>query len=74
MTPCIRLGNVKLFIRVFEMILLTIRSLSSIDNVEYLSNQNRDLQKILETEYLNQNLNNIVLAKVLVDKNSPFLS
>ena len=42
-------------------------------NVEYLSNQNRDLQKILETEYLNQNLNNIVLAKVLVDKNSPFL-
>ena len=42
-------------------------------NVEYLSNQNKDLQKILETEYLNQNLNNIVLAKVLVDKNSPFL-
>ena len=42
-------------------------------NVEYLANQNRDLQKILETEYLNQNLNNIVLAKVLVDKNSPFL-
>ena len=43
-------------------------------NVEYLSNQNRDLQKILETEYLNQNLNNIVLAKVLVDKNSPLKS
>ena len=42
-------------------------------NVEYLTNQNQDLQKILETEYLNQNLNNIVLAKVLVDKNSPFL-
>ena len=42
-------------------------------NVEYLTNQNKDLQKILETEYLNQNLNNIVLAKVLVDKNSPFL-
>ena len=42
-------------------------------NVEYLANQNIDLQKILETEYLNQNLNNIVLAKVLVDKNSPFL-
>jgi len=42
-------------------------------NVEYLANQNKDLQKILETEYLNQNLNNIVLAKVLVDKNSPFL-
>ena len=42
-------------------------------NVEYLTNQNKDLQKILETEYLNRNLNNIVLAKVLVDKNSPFL-
>ena len=42
-------------------------------NVEYLADQNRDLQKILETEYLNQNLNNILLAKVLVDKNSPFL-
>ena len=27
----------------------------------------------METEYFNQNLNNIVLAKVLVDKNSPFL-
>ena len=52
----------------------TIEKYKSLElNVEYLSNQNQDLQKILETEYLNQNLNNIVLAKVLVDKNSPFL-
>ena len=27
----------------------------------------------METEYFNQNLSNIILAKVLVDKNSPFL-
>ena len=52
----------------------TIEKYKSLElNVEYLSNQNQDLQKILETEYLNKNLNNIVLAKVLVDKNSPFL-
>ena len=52
----------------------TIEKYKSLElNVEYLTNQNQDLQKILETEYLNQNLNNIVLAKVLVDKNSPFL-
>ena len=42
-------------------------------NVEFLTDENKNLQKILETEYLNKNLNNIVLAKVLVDKNSPFL-
>ena len=42
-------------------------------NVEFLSDENKNLQKILETEYLNKNLTNIVLAKVLVDKNSPFL-
>jgi len=52
----------------------TIEKYKSLElNVEYLSNQNQDLQKILETEYFNKNLNNIVLAKVLVDKNSPFL-
>ena len=52
----------------------TIEKYKSLElNVEYLTNQNKDLQKILETEYLNRNLNNIVLAKVLVDKNSPFL-
>ena len=52
----------------------TIEKYKSLElNVEYLINQNKDLQKILETEYLNRNLNNIVLAKVLVDKNSPFL-
>lgn len=42
-------------------------------NVEFLSDENKNLQKILETEYFNKNLSNILLAKVLVDKNSPFL-
>ena len=42
-------------------------------NVEFLTDENKNLQKILETEYFNKNLSNIVLAKVLVDKNSPFL-
>ena len=42
-------------------------------NVEFLKDENKNLQKILETEYFNQNLSNIILAKVLVDKNSPFL-
>ena len=43
-------------------------------NVEFLVDENKNLQKILETEYFNKNLSNIVLAKVLVDKNSPFLN
>ena len=42
-------------------------------NVEFLVDENKNLQKILETEYFNQNLSNILLAKVLVYKNSPFL-
>ena len=42
-------------------------------NVVFLTDENKNLQKILETEYFNKNLSNIVLAKVLVDKNSPFL-
>ena len=42
-------------------------------NVEFLTDENKNLQKILETEYFNKNLTNIILAKVLVDKNSPYL-
>ena len=41
-------------------------------NVEFLTDENKNLQNILETEYFNKNLSNILLAKVLVDKNSPF--
>ncbi len=42
-------------------------------NVEFLRNQNNSLKKILETENIYQSNSNIILAKVLVDKNSPFL-
>ena len=42
-------------------------------NVEFLRNQNNNLKKILETENIYQSNSNIILAKVLVDKNSPFL-
>ena len=42
-------------------------------NVEFLTDENRNLQKILDTEYFNKNLSDVILAKVLVDKNSPFL-
>ena len=41
-------------------------------NVEYLTNQNKNLKKILETD---ETLfkKNIILSKVLIDKNSPYL-
>ena len=42
-------------------------------NVEFLTDENKNLQKILDTEYFNKNLSDVILAKVLVDKNSPFL-
>ena len=57
-----------------EKLKLEIEKLKSLElNVEFLVDENKNLQKILETEYFNKNLSNIVLAKVLVDKNSPFL-
>ncbi len=42
-------------------------------NVKYLTNQNRNLKKILESEdtILEEN---IVISKVLIDKNSPYLN
>jgi|TARA_B100001093_G_scaffold502101_1_gene554615 rod shape-determining protein MreC len=41
-------------------------------NLEYLTNENKNLRKILDTENIN-NTKYIILAKVLVDRNSPFL-
>ena len=41
-------------------------------NLEYISNENKNLKKVLDTEDV-QSVSNIVLAKVLVDRNSPFL-
>ena len=42
-------------------------------NVEYLSNQNRNLKKILESEESFLKKENTILSKVLIDKKSPYL-
>jgi rod shape-determining protein MreC len=41
-------------------------------NLEYLTNENKNLRKVLNAENI-INTKDIVLAKVLVDRNSPFL-
>jgi len=41
-------------------------------NLEYLTNENRSLKKVLNAENI-LNVSNIVLAKVIVDRNSTFL-
>jgi rod shape-determining protein MreC len=41
-------------------------------NLEFLSNENKNLRKILDSENIN-NAKHVVLAKVLIDRNSPFL-
>ena len=42
-------------------------------NLEYLTNENKNLRKVLDAENIINDVKHIVLAKVLVDKNSPFL-
>ena len=42
-------------------------------NLEYLTNENNNLRKILDAENIINDEKHIVLAKVLVDRNSPFL-
>ena len=42
-------------------------------NLEYLSNQNKNLKKILNSEESYLGKENIILSKVLIDKNSPYL-
>ncbi len=42
-------------------------------NVEFLKNENNNLQKILDSKRANPFEEDFILAKVLVDKNSPFL-
>jgi rod shape-determining protein MreC len=41
-------------------------------NLEYISNENKNLKKVLDAEDVTS-VSNVVLAKVLVDRNSPFL-
>ena len=42
-------------------------------NLEYLINQNRNLKKILDSEESYLGKENIILSKVLIDKDSPYL-
>ena len=50
-----------------------IENYKSLDlNLEYLTNENKNLRKVLNAENI-MNAKDIVLAKVLVDRNSPFL-
>jgi rod shape-determining protein MreC len=56
-----------------EKLKQVIENYKSLDlNLEYLKNENKNLRKILDSENI-RNKKNIILAKVLVDKNSPFL-
>ena len=56
-----------------EELKLVIEKYKSLDlNLEYLSNENKSLKKVLNAENIS-NVSNIILSKVLVDRNSPFL-
>ena len=62
-----------------ERLKQVIENYKSLDlNLEYLTNENKNLRKVLDAENVINtediiNSKNIVLAKVLIDKNSPFL-
>ena len=56
-----------------EKLRKTIEKYKSLElNLEYLTNENQNLKKVLNAENIS-NVSNIILAKVLVDRNSPFL-
>ena len=57
-----------------EKLKKAIENYKSLDlNLEYLANENKNLRKILDAESQSINQKRIVLSKVLIDKNSPFL-
>jgi rod shape-determining protein MreC len=57
-----------------EKLKKVIENYKSLDlNLEYLTNENKNLRKVLDAEGESKNQKRIVLSKVLVDKNSPFL-
>ena len=62
-----------------EKLKQVIANYKSLDlNLEYLTNENKNLRKVLDAENIINteniiNSKNIVLAKVLIDKNSPYL-
>ena len=56
-----------------EQLKQVIENYKSLDlNLEFLTNENKNLRKVLDAENVIDK-NHIVLAKVLVDRNSPFL-
>jgi rod shape-determining protein MreC len=56
-----------------EKLKQVIENYKSLDlNLEYLTNENKNLRKVLNAENI-VDTKNFVLAKVLIDKNSPFL-
>jgi rod shape-determining protein MreC len=56
-----------------EQLRQVIENYKSLDlNLEYLTNENKNLRKVLDAENI-IDAKHIVLAKVLVDRNSPFL-
>ena len=57
-----------------ESLKKVIEKYKSLDlNLEYLTTENKNLRKVLDAEDITNDQKNIVLAKVLIDKNSPFL-
>ena len=57
-----------------EKLKKVIENYKSLDlNLEYLTNENKNLRKVLDAENITNDKKHIVLAKVLVDRNSPFL-
>ena len=57
-----------------EKLQKVIENYKSLDlNIEYLTNENKNLRKVLDAENIINDSKHIVLAKVLIDKNSPFL-
>ena len=57
-----------------EKLKLVIRNYKSLNlNLEYLTNENKNLRKVLDAENIVNDTKHIVLAKVLIDRNSPFL-
>jgi len=57
-----------------EKLKKVIENYKSLDlNLEYLTNENKNLRKVLDAEGETSNQKRIILSKVLVDKNSPFL-
>jgi rod shape-determining protein MreC len=57
-----------------EKLKQVIEKYKSLDlNLEYLTSENKNLRKVLDAENILNDVKHIVLAKVLVDRNSPFL-